>query len=559
MGLSSKSGVLPLLIAVGVVTLLGGLSLSFQMSSQIATRRIVSRIDRREAFYSNELAAWHAYARATDTLTPGATFVVQNGLLRRYTDGSVTYRTPAGAYCGSTGFGGTHKYHVCLNSAPPVGGGMPDLILAWSNGGTAMMFSDGNRLWFLGITKDGKLVQSFGEKGLVTHKTLEVANPRMVGYFDNTPCKLNPLVCPMKELLVFHTLLGTRFYSARTGAGILGPDSLLQLGPTGTETWPTVLFSGDMTLLPTARLGAPQTGNIVWGAWGDTVYDDHCSLSDCAVVEIPNSDENMLAWRIAPGNRLRIYSKKGESILLTTQFPVGSSLPPNNHLDNSFGTNGMVETVLGTIPASTIRQASLMPNGRPMVLVEERGGYNSSTYQWEDRIRAYLLTEEGRIDPNYGNSGSIELNSNTNEPANGLQFLTRDGELFNLHQMEGMGTAICLQHINTDGTVDTAFGNSGTASFASNTEVDLAKSGRQIVRDSSGSIYLAIQTSEGGPSPPLLGAEVQWVVYKFSPNGLRETGFGNVDLGYFHWRSSGKSSESIVNSEENVFGVALTH
>ncbi|MBI3295162.1 MAG: hypothetical protein HYZ71_10585 [Deltaproteobacteria bacterium] len=123
MGLSSKSGVLPILIAVGVVTLLGGLSLSFQMSAQIVTQRIVSRIDRREAFYSNELAAWHAYARATDDLTPGDTFVVENGLLRRYTDGSVTYRTPAGAYCGSTQFSKRgHKACLAASATPPTTG-----------------------------------------------------------------------------------------------------------------------------------------------------------------------------------------------------------------------------------------------------------------------------------------------------------------------------------------------------------------------------------------------------------------------------------------------------
>ncbi|MBI1861550.1 MAG: hypothetical protein HYR96_11595 [Deltaproteobacteria bacterium] len=67
--LSMNRGFIPIFIAVGIVALLGAMQLTMALSQRITARHRIDRIDRLESAYSNELGAWHAYARSIEGLT----------------------------------------------------------------------------------------------------------------------------------------------------------------------------------------------------------------------------------------------------------------------------------------------------------------------------------------------------------------------------------------------------------------------------------------------------------------------------------------------------------
>lgn len=57
---------MPILIAVGVCTMLAMMSLTSQLTANMNNRKFITRIDRMEGFYVGELLAWHTHLRKSD-------------------------------------------------------------------------------------------------------------------------------------------------------------------------------------------------------------------------------------------------------------------------------------------------------------------------------------------------------------------------------------------------------------------------------------------------------------------------------------------------------------
>ncbi len=76
--LKSRAGILPIIIAVMIVSTLASVSLVMSLTSGLTHKRIIATLDRKEAFYSNEIAAWHSYFRIKGSLTPGSAFTIDN-------------------------------------------------------------------------------------------------------------------------------------------------------------------------------------------------------------------------------------------------------------------------------------------------------------------------------------------------------------------------------------------------------------------------------------------------------------------------------------------------
>lgn len=179
---SRQAGFAPILIALGVVSMLAVLSLTTQLSSRVSNRRLVSKLDRLEAFYTNELTAWHAFLRKEESLASrnfeiehvntydggeeqydsrsgyanGLTVTRQyaptQSLIRRYRPGGTQYREVSGATCANTSFSGPAKYRVCLHrgvAKPPtqvanlaIAGSMGCVLIndwpyCWGGGGSS--------------------------------------------------------------------------------------------------------------------------------------------------------------------------------------------------------------------------------------------------------------------------------------------------------------------------------------------------------------------------------------------------------------------------------------
>ena len=69
MCIKNRRGFADLLIAVGIVSMLGLMSLSMQMTSGMVNRKLVQRLNATESFYAGEMATWHGYYRLKENLS----------------------------------------------------------------------------------------------------------------------------------------------------------------------------------------------------------------------------------------------------------------------------------------------------------------------------------------------------------------------------------------------------------------------------------------------------------------------------------------------------------
>ena len=67
----NSHGFVPILIALGIISILGAMSLMNALTAGMINKRTISKLDRIEAFYANELSAWHGYLRSQEKLSPG--------------------------------------------------------------------------------------------------------------------------------------------------------------------------------------------------------------------------------------------------------------------------------------------------------------------------------------------------------------------------------------------------------------------------------------------------------------------------------------------------------
>ena len=54
----ARAGFTEILVAIGIVSMLGLFSLTNNMSAGLANRKKIAKLDRIESFYTGELAAW---------------------------------------------------------------------------------------------------------------------------------------------------------------------------------------------------------------------------------------------------------------------------------------------------------------------------------------------------------------------------------------------------------------------------------------------------------------------------------------------------------------------
>ncbi|MBI1861708.1 MAG: hypothetical protein HYR96_12395 [Deltaproteobacteria bacterium] len=181
------SGFAPILVALGLVVLLGPMSAVMQLAQMQQQKRHFNAMNRRLAFYLGEMGAWHSYERSkagftvSSTATPmlmdadyvdGVTmtpdtyssvagtplnlattrdYVPATTIARRYDPANTTYRQPASStQCSSARFQGK-SYQVCLvTQAAPSGGALIiDSGHAWLGGSTIVNVSwkDSGGLW----------------------------------------------------------------------------------------------------------------------------------------------------------------------------------------------------------------------------------------------------------------------------------------------------------------------------------------------------------------------------------------------------------------------------
>jgi uncharacterized delta-60 repeat protein len=138
-------------------------------------------------------------------------------------------------------------------------------------------------------------------------------------------------------------------------------------------------------------------------------------------------------------------------------------------LDTSFGTNGKITSVFGTVIGSA-RASALSADGKLVVAGDANGGFALAR-----------LTEAGTLDTSFGTGGKVVTQVNTgNEAVATALAVQSDGKLvaggWTYTGGSSSGDFAVLRY-EASGTLDTTFGNAGkvTTAVASGTKSDQAK------------------------------------------------------------------------------------
>ncbi|MBI1859454.1 MAG: hypothetical protein HYR96_00870 [Deltaproteobacteria bacterium] len=140
----------PIIIAMGIVSVLSLMALTSSLSAGLLQKNVRQRIDRVEAFYQNEVVAWHSYLRKQDSLEVAANSTISDDyvtgvtieadpytpasgaplnitttrqsapigkIFRRYTAANAYAKSSSTNFCGSTQLGAKGRYQACLYKA----------------------------------------------------------------------------------------------------------------------------------------------------------------------------------------------------------------------------------------------------------------------------------------------------------------------------------------------------------------------------------------------------------------------------------------------------------
>ncbi|BAY77072.1 hypothetical protein NIES25_35300 [Nostoc linckia NIES-25] len=182
---------------------------------------------------------------------------------------------------------------------------------------------------------------------------------------------------------------------------------------------------------------------------------------------------------------------------------------PDGSLDNSFGNGGIVTTHVGSASDSGY-SVTLQSDGKIVV-----AGYtwnNSQSNQPDFALARY--NTNGSLDTSFGNGGKVITNFGQDL---GYKVLVQpDGKTILVGSI-GNGDRVLVRY-NTDGSIDTSFGNSGKVN---------GTNGNTAVILSDGKIIVAGAAITDSNSYSASGPLIDFALARYHSNGSLDTSFGN--------------------------------
>lgn len=212
-------------------------------------------------------------------------------------------------------------------------------------------------------------------------------------------------------------------------------------------------------------------------------------------------------------------------------------LTKRGQLEKGFGNDGTIDLPAGL----DVVAMELLSDGRLAVLEIERFGRDSQPPTRPSQLLVFKPT--GRPDTSFGSGGTLTLGT----PTAGFyaqSMAIQDGNKILLSgARDGSATTTSLMRLNPDGSVDTSFADSGTATVPGGVASGNTPATRRLAAIGvapSGEIYLGLDQAE-----PLAETHDGPVgVVKFSHDGARDNDFG-----------SGGVAKFMVDGSGIVFGV----
>jgi uncharacterized delta-60 repeat protein len=237
-------------------------------------------------------------------------------------------------------------------------------------------------------------------------------------------------------------------------------------GSAGMETGPRllqVLSDGSILIARATGVGPGADLQVVrLTATGqiDTTFGDH-GVATAVDAGMPNhlavdADGNILV--AATQREMRTLNRT------TSDRATGINLvrfTANGALDASFGDGGIVsQSAIGNDGQIWARQVVVAPDGKLLLLGDESGEDNHSDF-------VIRFNSDGSRDASFGTAGRQNLQSTTFGIA-----VDDQGRIVTAGTSYGAGTRsyILSQRLNNDGSLDTGYGDAGTATISSETQ-----------------------------------------------------------------------------------------
>lgn len=213
--------------------------------------------------------------------------------------------------------------------------------------------------------------------------------------------------------------------------------------------------------------------------------------------------------------------------LLCLLFSTLNALSQSGIPDISFGNGGKVTTGFGTNNNSKANAVAVQPDGKIIVGGAAYTANTANTWQKDsDNITLVRYNTDGSIDTSFGNNGSVMTdlykyyNNNTRSGTVYAIKVQPDGKIL-IHgaAISDTGSEAIIMRYNSNGSIDYTFGTSGKVTCNSG-PVD---SGNTLILQPDGKIVvLGIQWTQ----PRANVWNTQFVVERYNDNGSKDTAFG---------------------------------
>lgn len=223
----------------------------------------------------------------------------------------------------------------------------------------------------------------------------------------------------------------------------------------------------DGAIVETCEGGAPGTLDESFGEGG--------------IVRLGYATSSANAVAVQPDGRIVIGGDTptgpGDSLALVR-------LMPNGALDTTFGTNGLVETTVGTV-SQTIKGVVLQPDGKIVAAGRSRGASQPFSFT------VLRHQASGVLDPSFGDGGVVLTDFAPASAYGESVVLQPDGRILVGGYREQASSDFILARYNADGSLDANFGVGGRvtidvrATADANGNLALMPDGRLVIGGSS--------------------------------------------------------------------------
>lgn len=263
------------------------------------------------------------------------------------------------------------------------------------------------------------------------------------------------------------------------------------------------------------------------------------TFGNSGVVTTSFSTGNDEGWAVAiqPDGRIVVVGSAyaGQSKGSTQYvFAVARYNPLDGSLDSTFGSGGKTTVSFGNNSQTADTEAraiAIQPDGRILV-----GGFAGNSGA------VARLNSNGSLDPTFASGGKLTSSIGAGPTSAGLA-IQSDGKIVLGGWTNGgnrTGYDFALARYNSNGSVDTTFGNRGVASVDFSGLEDRI---RAVAIDGNNNIVAVGYASAGGSGPTYRN----FAVARFTPSGQLDPGFGN----------GGKVSTDLFGAWDDCYALAI--